>query len=313
MRYLLAVLGLLVVLYLLTGVTQVRPGERAVVRRFGRVLAEKPGPGLHVGLPWGIDRIDRVPVDLVRRVQVGYQRGAEESGLTTPAGQYLTGDRNLVNIQVTIHYAVREEEIEDYVVQQDRADGLVARAAESVLAEWVAGRTVDDILLSGKTALRRRLVYETQERLQPYGLGVRIQEASIADLAPPEQVKEAFDDVTRAQTEIRTRINEAEQDADRKRQDARAEAEHLRNLAEVFVKNQIRQAEVDRDSFNYHLEQIRKPGADRGEYLRLVWWQTVGKMLLAMAGNGQIDEISNYLSKNGLEIVLPLSMRPRPK
>ena len=27
----------------------------------------KPEPGLYVGLPWGIDRVDRVPIDLVRR------------------------------------------------------------------------------------------------------------------------------------------------------------------------------------------------------------------------------------------------------
>ena len=32
------ILILVVVAYLLTGVTQVRPGERAVVRRFGRVV-----------------------------------------------------------------------------------------------------------------------------------------------------------------------------------------------------------------------------------------------------------------------------------
>src|SRR3954447_8619948 len=46
--------------YLLTGVAQVRPEERAVVRRFGRVVA-RPGPGLWVGFPAGIDRLHRVP------------------------------------------------------------------------------------------------------------------------------------------------------------------------------------------------------------------------------------------------------------
>src|SRR5262249_7247929 len=53
-----------------TAVTQVRPGERAVVRRFGRVLDHRPEPGLYVGLPWGMDRVDRVPIGLVRGVKV---------------------------------------------------------------------------------------------------------------------------------------------------------------------------------------------------------------------------------------------------
>ena len=50
-----------------------RCGRRsaAVVRRFGQVVA-RPGPGLWVGLPWGIDRVDRVPVRTARQLTVGY-------------------------------------------------------------------------------------------------------------------------------------------------------------------------------------------------------------------------------------------------
>src|SRR6516162_6908353 len=82
--------------YALTGVTQVRPGERAVIRRFGRVLEDNPGPGLWFGLPWGMDRVDRIAIDRVRSVEVGYSPEEDDVGLT-PAGQLLTGDHNLVN------------------------------------------------------------------------------------------------------------------------------------------------------------------------------------------------------------------------
>ena len=57
--------------YLLTGLARVRPEERAVVRRFGEVVA-RPGPGLWIGLPWGIDRVDSVPVRTVRQILVGF-------------------------------------------------------------------------------------------------------------------------------------------------------------------------------------------------------------------------------------------------
>src|SRR5207249_2127753 len=67
--------------YLLTGVAQVRPGERAVVRRFGRVVIPHPAPGLWVGLPWGMDRVDRVPVNFVRRLTVGYEPGIDPDEL----------------------------------------------------------------------------------------------------------------------------------------------------------------------------------------------------------------------------------------
>ena len=84
MRYVLYFAVLALLLSLLTGLTQVQPGERAVVRRFGRVLDYRPEPGLYVGLPWGIDRVDRVAVERLRSVQVGYQKRDDEdtSGAT---------------------------------------------------------------------------------------------------------------------------------------------------------------------------------------------------------------------------------------
>src|SRR5262249_18333632 len=106
MRWLLLLIPVpLVGLYLLTGVVQVRPGERAVIRRFGRVLEDKPGPGLLVGLPWGMDRVDRVEVDAVRELTIGYD-GDPGDGSIIPAGQLLTGDSNLVNVQFTLYYKV---------------------------------------------------------------------------------------------------------------------------------------------------------------------------------------------------------------
>src|SRR5262245_27279672 len=95
MRYVLAVAAVLFGAYLLTGVTQVRTDERAVVRRFGRVVAT-PGPGLWIGLPWGMEQVDRVQVDRVRRVEVGFQPNTDQDGQTAPTGQLLTGDHNLV-------------------------------------------------------------------------------------------------------------------------------------------------------------------------------------------------------------------------
>src|SRR5687768_5211341 len=101
------IIALALVAYLLTGLVQVGPEERAVVRRFGAVVA-RPGPGLWVGLPWGIDRVERVPVRTVRQIQVGYNPEAWSDVAGTPTGQWLTGDQNLVNIQLVLDYAIGE-------------------------------------------------------------------------------------------------------------------------------------------------------------------------------------------------------------
>ena len=125
MRTLLYAAVLALVGYLLSGLTEVRPGERAVVRRFGAIVAT-PSPGLWIGLPWGMDRVDRVAVDQVRRIPIGYQQAEDDSG-QTPAGQLLTGDHNLVNIQVVLDYSVlpQVDQVQNYLVQGERAEEVL--------------------------------------------------------------------------------------------------------------------------------------------------------------------------------------------
>src|SRR6266849_6840622 len=221
---------LLAASYALTGVTQVRPGERAVICRFGRVLDANPGPGLWFGLPWGMDRVDRVAIDKVRGVEVGYNLEEDESGLT-PAGQLLTGDHNLVNLRVVVNYTVKNDEVAAFAVQADRVDGMVAHVAETALAEWVAGRTVDEVLIAAKAELPRWLVDHAQERLDAYGLGVRVQDATVTYDLPPNQGKAAFDDVTRAQTGMFTTVNEAEKQRLSTLRVKEAERDHVLRLA----------------------------------------------------------------------------------
>jgi modulator of FtsH protease HflK len=136
-----------------TSLTLVKPGERAVVRRFGRVLPNKPGPGLYCGLPWGLERVDRVPVGEARRVSVGFT-GKEDDEAVTPAGQLLTGDHNLINVQAEISYRVNEENVEQFALNADRVDPLLARLAIAALTEWIAGHDVDRVLASRKKSKR---------------------------------------------------------------------------------------------------------------------------------------------------------------
>ena len=309
MRFLKYLLGLLLIAYLLTGATQVRPGERVVVRRFGQVVAEWE-PGLHVGLPWGMDRVDRVAVDQVRRVPVGYQPGLSDADPAIPAGQLLTGDHNLVNVQVVVDYAVRPTQVVDYVVQQERVDGLVAHVAETLLAQWVAGHTVDDVLISGKTELPRFLAEQTQERLEPYHLGIEVQAASVAYLLPPDEVKDAFEAVTRAQTGIVTSENTARKDANQIQQRAEKEKFQIEQQTAHHVHDRIELARAEADSFVKRVGQYHQLRRKNPDVLATIWWDEMGKLLRRMKENGRIDLLDNHLGPDGLDITI---MGPQAK
>jgi membrane protease subunit HflK len=311
MRYALAILLLCGVGYLATGITQVRPGERAVVRRFGRVVA-KPGPGLRIGLPAGIDRVDTVPVDMVRRVRVGFEPETADLETAAPPGQLLSGDYNLVNIQAIVDYAVRDDSVEDFVVNADRVEGAIARAAEATIAQWIAGRRVDDVLIRGKSELPEFLVTRTEEKLEPYQLGVHILGVSIPHLLPPDEVKTAFDDVTRAQTAIRTREHEAGQEAARRMREAQAEAERIRQMTGAYVRELHISARAEAASFEYRLDQYQRLQKQNPDILASIWWEEIGRLLSHLRENGRLDLLDNHLAGNGLDITIaPPGMNKR--
>ncbi len=300
--------------YLLTGLAQVRPEERAVVRRFGRVVA-RPGPGLWVGLPWGIDRVDRVPVRTVRQLRAGYNpdTGFDAPG-GTPPGQLLTGDQNLVNVQVVLDYAIGEADadLDDFVMHQDRVDAALAREAEATAAEWAAGRGVDEVLLTGNAALPAWVMGHLPGRVAAQRLGVRVQRVSVAYLAPPEEVRAAFERVTQAQTGIRTKENQARQEADQRLRQADSLRYKLEQEAEATRDGVVRQARADAADFLAQLAAYRELLKSNPDALAVIWWAEMRKALLGVkARGGRVEPLDAYLGKDGLDITQFLTPKRR--
>ena len=293
-RYLLL---LALVAYLLTGIYQVGPDERAVVRRFGRVVA-RPGPGLGVGLPWGIDRVDRVPVRTVRQLRVGYDPDAAGDATTTPVGQMLTGDQNLVNVQLVIDYAIGEadQDLDDYVIHKEQVDATLSRAAEAAAAEWFGGRTIDQVLLTGSSALPAWVMDRLGERLPGLKLGVRVQRASVALLAPPDEVRAAFEAVTQAQTAIRTKETQARQERDQRLSQAGAMKYKLEQEAAQFRDEQLDQGRADAAAFLRELTAYRTVAKSNPDALAFLWWHETQETLDALAARGgRAETIDHYL------------------
>jgi len=293
----------LVALYLLTGLAQVGPEERAVVRRFGEVVA-RPGPGLWIGFPWGIDRVDRVPVRTARQLRIGYEPEGQDIALTSPPGQMLTGDQNLVNVQIVLDYAVGESDsdLDDYVLQRNQVDAVLAREVESLTGEWLAGRPVDEVLLTGNAALPAWLAARLPDRVAANRLGVRLQRVSVGSLSAPEEVRASFEAVNAAQTGIRTREHQARQDADQRRRTAEADRYRMEQEAAAYREEQLRLASADASAFRDRLEQYRRMKANHADVLTLFWWEEMGRTLALMKSRGRIDVMDAYLGKDGLDI-----------
>jgi hypothetical protein len=67
-----AVAAIVLLIWLATGFYMVGPGERGVVRRFGKEVG-RTGPGLRYHFPYPFERIEVVNLAVVRRGEVGFR------------------------------------------------------------------------------------------------------------------------------------------------------------------------------------------------------------------------------------------------
>jgi membrane protease subunit HflK len=206
------ILGLALVIaavaYLATGCVVVAPGEVVIVHRLGRVLREPWVPGLHVGWPFGFDRIDRVRTGEVRDLRIGLARAAgvgEEPG----AGEYLTGDLNLLRAQATVQYRDRVDDPVTYTRRAEPIEPLLARLAESSLSRALARQGIDATLRDGRAAVAREATEDLARTAERYGMSVSVLSVNLTDARPPSEVFADFASAQSARSEHDRRVNEA--------------------------------------------------------------------------------------------------------
>jgi membrane protease subunit HflK len=240
---------LVLLVYLLSGVYFVAPEQQAVVTRVGKVVAKGVGPGIHYHLPWPIESIVKLKVMETKRMTVGVEPPDQALGRTaaeTPA-QYLTGDQNIITIQMAVQYAISDPAA--YLYRARQVAPLIARAVESAFAQTISAEQVDGLLTTGKIAAQNATLSRSREILERYGVGVHLSSINIESVAPPAEVADAFRDVASARADRDRIVNEAQGYAGDAVARAQGEASKLRSDAESFRQQRINEAQGEAARF----------------------------------------------------------------
>ncbi len=287
-RWVLAVAILGFGAYLATGVYTVAENEVGVVRRFGRFNPPLRAPGLHFGLPWGLDRVDRVKPREVKRLTVG-TRGAADRLLgmpaTSPLALFLTGDQNLVVVQAVVQYSVSDPV--QYLFAAERPEEILASLTVNVLSEVLATRQIDYVLTTGKAEIAAAALTLLQERVQASGLGIAVRDVALPVVEAPAEVKDAFDDVNAARAEAETVVVQARRYADQQRLTARAQANALRQQARAEAAELRNRALAEADRFRKLLYEYRQQPALVSSRL---FFETVGQALTRVRRTVVVDD-----------------------
>lgn len=306
--------------YLATGLYVVVGNEKAVICRMGRVVKTAAGQvvlkpsGLHWDLPWPWSSIDRLkpgesqvirlpalvdsPADSDRSTASDRTGDLLDQllsrGNAGTRGQFLTGDRNIVEVEVAIQYRVSESAVEDYLYRHQHRERHLAGLVESVLAETIAASGVDYVHPLGLSELQQSLLQRTARLAEQQRLGITIESISIESVSPPARVKADFLDVADARNDREKFINAARSYASQKHESSRAAARQAMDAAWGEAEETLQQARAAARTFDTMMAQLQQDSRiprdmTRQLVLERLYLESLASILANVSGQVVLD------------------------
>jgi membrane protease subunit HflK len=254
--------AILAAAYLVSGVYVVSADQQAVVARLGKVVDSRVPSGVHWTWPSPISTVYRLRVRETKRLTLGLD-GAEPVNRS----QFLTGDRNVLNIRVVVQFAISDPAT--YLFRAVDVNGLVANATRGALAQVVAGRRVDDLLTTEKVAVQERVQQLAEATVVRYDCGVTLLSVGLDSIVPPDEVVEAFRLVAAAREDGDRIVREAESYANGVVPVARGEAAQKGQEALAYTTQVVNTATGDAARFTGVAAEYAKAPRDTATRLYL--------------------------------------------
>ena len=252
-----AVAGVGFGLWALSGIYIVQPNEQAVVTTFG-AYSRSEGPGIRYHLPIPLERVEKVPVTSLNRIDIG---GTATNDVPAES-LMLTGDENIVDLDFSVTWRVANAR--NFVFNVRDQDSAVKAVAESAMREVVGRTPLQDVLTRGRGLVQAQAAETMQRTLDSWNAGVTVVEVQIRTANPPTEVVAAFRDVTNAQQDAESAANEANTYRNRVINEAKGDAAKLIESARGYREQSVREATGDVSRFDQIYNEYRKaPGVTK--------------------------------------------------
>ena len=287
----LGAIALAVLVLLLTTYYQVEPEEVGVIQRFGAyVRTSEPGP--HLKLPFGIERVTKVPVQRQLKMEFGFRTvrpGVRSEFAQPPEAQaeslMLTGDLNVGVVEWIVQFRIRDSKA--FLFNVRNVPETFRYMSEAAVRQVVGDHSVDEVITIGRADIALAAKEELQRLCDLYGIGIEIQQLVLQDVNPPDPVRPAFNEVNQAIQEKERGINEAWADYNQAVPRAKGEAEQLVRAAEGYALERENRAKGDASRFESLYEEYRRaPEVTR----RRMYLETMSDLVPRLGKKVIVDE-----------------------
>jgi modulator of FtsH protease HflK len=251
--------------YLASGMYYIDRNELGVETNFGAIADPSVQPGLHYKLPWPVGYVYKVNVKQMETLAVVDFATKWEKGDLRPGDYYqatrlipycITGDNNIVNVDLLIKYTVSNPVWFLFNVRDHEL--LMNNLAAKVVVHSLSTTGVDEILTFGKKRLEFDVKHILQQELDSFESGISITFIEIRSIKPPASIQSDFDDVINAEVDKKNSVNNAQAYRNKMIPESRSRASQLVNRARSYKRQTVLNAEGQTARFTSQLAEYKK-------------------------------------------------------
>ena len=285
---LLIVVAALLLVTVLTSFYTVDDKQQAVITTFGKVT-DITDPGLHFKLPFGIQQVHKVDVNVYQKIELGYITDANGNSMVkTGESTMITGDYNIVNVDFFVEYKISDPVA--YLFASSDPEMILRNLIQSQVRNVVGSAAVDSVLTDGKEGIQMQVKELVTEILADYNVGLTLVDVRIQDAEPPTNaVIEAFKAVETAKQQAEAVVNEAKAYQNAQIPRAEAEADKLLQNALYLRQKRINEAAEAVAMFEaMYTEYVQNPDITRARmYYEAISEILPGVKLYINTGSGE--------------------------
>ena len=234
--------------------------ENAVITRFGK-YKQTVGSGLHVKLPFGIDKNYNVDIKTLRAEQFGFKtvksgRNNEYKNNISEESEMLTGDLNIVDVEWVIQYKITDPK--QWLFNVYEKEQTIRDISRSVINTLVGDRAIFDVISSDRSTIQNLAQEQMNENFKALGLGINVTTVQFQNVVPPVEVQAAFEDVNKASQDMKRLINEGKEEYNKEIPKAQGEADRQIQVAEGYAAERVNMAKGDVARFNAVYEEYKR-------------------------------------------------------
>ena len=273
--FLIGILLMFLAIGVFSSVYTVDDKQQAVVTTFGKVT-DVTGAGLHFKLPFGIQKVNRVDVNVYQKIELGYSTDGDNKYATNVnESTMITGDYNIINVDFFVEYKISDPV--QYLYSSNTPELILRNLIQSQVRNVVGSSTVDSALTDGKENIQMQVKDLVSQILAEYDIGLTLVDVRIQDSEPPTQaVIEAFKAVETAKQQAETVVNDAKAYQNAQLPDAQAQADKLLQNAAYLKQKRINEAVEQVAMFNaMYAEYAQNPEITRSR----MYYEAIAQIL----------------------------------